>query len=312
MSNIILSLNVVLPLFLMIALGFFLRLKRLLDDYSLTILNNICFKVFLPVMLFFNIYSASLDGILNTDLILFAVVSVFIIFSVLCFVIPFIEKDNRKRGVMVQGLFRSNFIIFGIPISSSLYGEESLGIISLLIAVIVPIFNALAVISLEMFRKGRIDFKKIILSIIKNPLIIASALGLFFLFTGIKLPFFFEKTIGDLSKVATPLILVTLGGYFTFSTVNGHFKQLFITIIGKLLLIPAIFIPIAIFLGFKNAELACLIALFAAPTAVTSFTMAKQMNGDAELSGHIVVFTSALSIISLFFWIFILKQMGFM
>ncbi|MGM9926875.1 MAG: AEC family transporter [Bacillus sp. (in: firmicutes)] len=311
MSNFILSLNVVLPLFLLIALGYFLNLIKLFDNHSLTVINNVAFRVFLPVMLFYNIYSTELDGVLNVRLMAYGVIATLIVFCILFIIIPMIEKDNRKRGVMIQGIFRSNFIIFGLPITASIFGEQGLGVTSLLIAVIVPLFNALAVISLEVFDGGKIQFPKIIKGILTNPLIIASILGIIFLLSNIQLPFFFEKTVSDISKVATPLILIILGGYFQFTTIVGYVKPLLITITSKLVLVPAVFIPLGIYLGFRDAELVALITLFAAPTAVSSFTMAKQMNADSELSSHIVVIGSAFSIFTLFFWIFILKQYHF-
>lgn len=308
MANLILSLNVVLPLFLLISLGYTLRLLKMFDDHTLLVMNNIAFRIFLPVMLFYNIYSTDLEGVLNVRLMIFGFITILIVFLLLFLIIPVLEKDNQKRGVMIQGGFRSNFVIFGLPITASIFGEQGLGVTSLLIAVIVPLYNALAVISLEVFNGGKINFKKIVKGIITNPLIIASLLGIIFLSLHIQLPFVIEKTVSDIAKVATPLILIILGGYFQFKTIKGYGKQLTISIGTKLVFVPAIFLPIAIMLGFKGAELVALLTLYAAPAAVSSFTMAKQMNADSELSGHIVVIGSALSIFTLFIWIFVLKQ----
>jgi len=144
--------------------------------------------------------------------------------------------------------------------------------------------------------------------IITNPLIIASIIGLFFIYFKIKLPTPIEKTINDISKIATPLAFILLGSSFTFSAFSLYIKQLSITILGKLIIVPGIVLYIAALLGFRNIELTCLLSVFASPTAVSSYTMAEQMDGDSILAGQIVVLTSIISIITVFLWIFILKQ----
>lgn len=311
MENIILSLNVVLPLFITITLGYFIRRINLFDDHTLKVMNKVTFKTFLPLLLFFNVYKTNLDGVFNLKLVIFAPSTILISCISMCFIIPIIEKENRKRGVLVQAIFRSNFVLFGLPVTLSLFGEENAGVPSLLIAIIVPMFNFLAVIVLEIFRGGKINIKETIKGIITNPLIVSSLLGIFFMLNGIKLPNVIEKTISDLSKVATPLALVVLGGSFKFNKIKGYTKQLIIGIVGRLVIIPGIFIPIAIILGFRKIELATIMIMLAAPTAVSSFTMAEQMDGDSELAGQLVVFTSAFAVITIFLWVFFIKKFGY-
>ena len=305
MENLILSINVVLPLFLTMSLGYVLKKLGLFDTHTLNKMNNVCFKSFLPLLLFFNIYNTDLDGSLNFRLMAVAVIIIFSIFLILVFIIPKIEKDNKTRGALIQGVFRSNFVIFGIPVTISLFGDKSIGVTSLLIAVIVPMFNVLSVVILEIFRGGKVNIKHMIKSVLTNPLIIAS---LTMLILNINMPTFLHKTIGDISKIATPLSLIILGGSFSFSAIKGHIKPIILGVCGKLILVPAIFLPISIFLGFRNVELASLMIMLSAPTAVSSFTMAQQMDSDSELAGQIVVFTSGFSIITVFLIIFILKQ----
>lgn len=311
MDNIIISFNVVFPLFLIIALGYLLKKINLWDDHTIKIMNNTAFKSFLPILLFYNVYKTNLQSGLNLKLMVFASSCVIISFIVLCICVPIFEKENKRRGVLIQGIFRSNFVLFGLPIAISLFGENNTGVTSILIAVIVPIYNFLAVITLEIFRGGKISFKKIIKGIVTNPLIIASLLGVLMLILDWELPYVIEKTVSDLSKVGTPLALAILGGSFEFKSIYSHIKQLIFGVIGKLILIPGIFIPIGVALGFRGLELGTLITIFGAPGAVSSFTMAQQMDADGELAGQLVVFTSLFSIITMFFWIFITKEFGY-
>lgn len=312
MENLILSLNVVLPLFLTMALGYFLKLIGMFDKKLLDSMNNLVFKAFLPVLLFNNIYKTNLEGALNVKLLSFAFLAVIVIFLIVTLLVPLMEKDNRKRGVMIQGMFRSNFVIFGLTVASAMYDENTVGIIAILVGIIIPTFNILAVVCLEMFRGGKLNVKQLIKGVITNPLIIASVIGIFFLYLGIKLPTAVENSVNDIAKIATPLSLILLGGSFAFKDVKKYLKPMIITVIGRLVVVPGIVIPISVLAGFRNIDLLGLLLIFASPTAVSSFTMAQKMDGDSDLAAQIVVFTSAFSVISVFLWIFTLKQLNLM
>ena len=312
MQNLVLSFNIIFPLFLLMVLGYFLKAVGMLDKTTLKKMNSIIFKAFLPCLIFYNVYTSEISDMFDKRLIIFSVASVVISFLVLIAVIPLIEKDNKKRGVIIQGIFRSNFVIFGIPLSVALYGDGIVGSAAVLIAIVVPVFNFLAVLSLEIFRGGRPDMVKILKGIVTNPLILSSLIGLLAMAVGLKLPSTLEKAIGDVSKITTPLALIVLGGSLDFGKIGGNAKQLGVSVIGRLVIVPCVFLPAAVYFGFRNAELAILLSLFASPTAVSSFTMAQQMGGDDELAGQIVVFNTTLCVITVFLWIFILKQIGVM
>ena len=151
---------------------------------------------------------------------------------------------------------------------------------------------------------------KTLLDIAKNPLIIGSVLGIIALTTGVQLPYMFEKAISNVASVATPLALIVLGGFFDFKKIKGNVKQLIIGISGRLVVIPLICVTIAILLGFRGSVLIAIFTTFAAPTAVTSFTMAKQMGGDGDLAAQIVALGTLFSILTVFLGIFTLKQLA--
>ena len=309
MENLILSVNVVLPLFLLMAAGYITKHLKLYDKQSHTVMNRLVFRLFLPMLLFKNIYQTNLNTEFNGKVFIFAVVSVLLMFGLLFTVIPLIEKDNRRRGVLIQGIGRSNFVIFGMPMAETLCGGN-MATTSLLVAIVVPMFNVLSVIALEVFRGGKIDVKKILLGIVKNPLIIASLLGFIFLLAGIRLPAPIEKAVVDLAGIATPFALFLLGGALEFSRVGGNLRPLLIGVTGRLIVMPAIFITAAVLLGFRDVELVSMMVLFMAPSAVSSYTMAQQMGGDGELAGQQVVFTTAFSIFTIFLIVLLVKNLG--
>ena len=311
MENLILSFNVVLPLFLCIMLGYFLRRIHMVDTPSLNKMNQLCFKVFLPVYLFNNIAKTNLSMAFNAKLLAVAVGVLIGQFFLLMFLIPKLEQENSRRGVLIQAIFRSNFALFGLPVALSLCGTERIGPTSLLVGLTVPVFNILAVVTLESFRGGKPDIQKIGKGIATNPLIIASLLGILCNLLQAELPAAVQKAVTDLGGVATPLSLVALGGSFTVSKVKEYRKQLTIGVMGRLVLSPLLMVSIGIMMGFRNENLIPLLIMSGAPTAVSSFPMAQQMGGDGDLAAGLVVFSSGLAILTMFLWIFVLKQGGF-
>lgn len=312
MENFVLSFTIVFPIFLMMLLGYFLKRVKIFDGITLKRLNSAIFKVFLPVLIFYNVYTSEIDEVFNLKLVVFSVCAVFVVFFLAMLVVPVMEKDNRKRGVLVQGIYRSNFVIMGIPLSVSLYGEEVTGTVAFLIAVIIPIFNFLAVFVLEFFKGNKPDLKKIIKGIVTNPLIIASLVGLAVLFAKISFPHVIEKTISDISKITTPLALIVLGGSIDFSKIKGNIRPLIIGVSGKLIFTPLLILAAAVICGFRNGELAVLLAMSASPAAVSSYTMAQQMDCDGDFAAQILMFGTVVCIFTVFLWIFILKQLSFL
>lgn len=310
MENLILSFNVVLPLFLSIALGYALRCMHMLEGVTQKSVNKLCFKVFLPIYIFRNIYTTDIASAFNPMLLMIAVGGIVGIFLLMMVLIPRIEPDNAKRGVMVQAIFRSNYVLFGLPVAVSLCGEENVGPTTLLIGIVVPLFNVLAVICLEAFRGGKPDMKRTLKGIAVNPLIIASLLGIAANLLGVTLPDSVSKSITDLGRIATPLSLITLGAGFEFRRLRGYTRQLAICLTGKLVAGPLIMVALAAALGMRREMLVPVLAIFGSPIAVSSYTMAEQMDGDGALAASLVVLATVFSIVTMFAFIFALKQLG--
>ena len=210
MDSLILSLEIVLPLFLLMALGYVIKLTGMMNETSVKQVNKVIFKIFLPLLVFCNIYNTEIAESFNSQLLLYAVAGVLIQFVLSLCLVVLLEKDNSRRGVMLQGMFRSNFVLFGIPISTALFGDTAAGLASILIAVIIPLYNVLAVISLELFNGKRPNIGKILLGIVTNPLIIGSVLGVLFVVFQIPIPTPIYDTVHDLASISTPLAFVIL------------------------------------------------------------------------------------------------------
>lgn len=274
-------------------------------------MNNVVFRVFLPTLLFSNIYKTDFTQITSFGLLGYSVLAILTMFVFYMVTIPRLIEDNQKRGVLVQGICRSNFIFFGMPMAATLYGGASAGIASLMVGVVVPLVNITSVIALEYFRGNTPDYPKIIKGILLNPIILGGILGMVFALSGMKLPKFIEGLIFEVADIATPLALIILGGSVTFTSARANVKPLVIGVLNRLVIVPAVGLAISILVGYRGLELVLLLSMFASPAAVSSYTMAQQMNGDGELAGQIVVFTTAISLITLFFWISGLMLLGF-
>lgn len=310
MENLMISANAVLPMCLVMALGYGTRRLGWLRREEISTINKIAFRIFLPCLLYYNIYCSDLSGSFDPLLMAYAVGGVLLTFGLALGYTLLTEKLPERRGVLIQGMFRSNYVIMGIPVATALLGADQLGTVSILIAVVVPLFNMLAVVVLEVFRGQKPKPLHILGQIVKNPLVIASALGILTLAAGIRLPHILERTIQNVSAIASPLQLFLLGAFFQFSGLKTYRRELVTVSIAKLIVSPGLFLGLGALLGFRGVAFVSLIGIFASPTAVNSFTMAQQMGGDAELAGDIVVTTSAVSILTMFLWVFLFKSLG--
>ena len=310
MENLMISANAVLPMCLVMALGYGTRRLGWLRREEISTINKIAFRIFLPCLLYYNIYCSDLSGSFDPLLMAYAVGGVLLTFGLALGYTLLTEKLPERRGVLIQGMFRSNYVIMGIPVATALLGADQLGTVSILIAVIVPLFNMLAVVVLEVFRGQKPKPLHILGQIAKNPLVIGSVLGILTLVAGIRLPHILEQTIQNISAIASPLQLFLLGAFFQFSGLKTYRRELVTVSAAKLIVAPGLFLGLGALLGFRGVAFVSLIGVFASPTAVNSFTMAQQMGGDAELAGDIVVTTSAVSILTMFLWIFLFKSLG--
>ena len=314
MENIIVSFNVIAPVFFLMVLGYLMVNYTSLADRKLTKqANAIVFKIFLPCMLFYNVYQSDIGAEIHSriKLCIWAAGGLLILFVLLCLIVPKVVKQENQQGVVIQGIFRSNYVIFGVAVVQNMYGIKSTTTAAILSAILVPMYNFLAVVALSIFgEKRETDWKKIILDILKNPLIISSVLGIIFSLLGIRLPTAVDTTVQDLAKLSTPIAFMILGGDLDFSKVKGNLKVASVVLTIKLVILPLIMIPMIVMMGYRDADLLSGLLAYQTPVAVSSYIMAQQAGADGQLAGQLVVFSSVLSIFTLFVTILILRTIG--
>jgi len=328
------ALEAVLPLVLLILLGCVLRSKGFLTDGFLSVGSKLVFRVCLPVMLFVSVYSIGSLSEIRWDICLYCMGATAVIFLMGVVTALLTTSVAERRGVLVQCIFRSNFAIVGMPLAATLGGEAATAVAAVLAAALVPFFNALAVTALSMFRKddeGRVSVKKIAGDVVRNPLIAGVMVGLLVLLVRQwqinrfgTVVFSLQRdlvpvyeVLRDLKSMTTPLALVVLGGQFRFSAVRGLFKEIITGTLWRTVLAPVIGVGGAILLSRWGilycgaAEYPALIALYGSPVAVSSAIMAREMHNDEQLATQLLVWTSVVSIVTIFVAVCLLMSWGF-
>lgn len=304
------GLGVVIPLFVVMAIGYLARKVKLIDDTGVGVVNRLVFWIFLPAILFVSVYETNLKEVFNVPLILFSVLATTAVFIISFLIVPLIEKKRNRCGVIVQGLIRGNEVYFGFPIVVALIGSQYLGLMSIVVAFAVIFYNGYSIFVLEYFKGDTVDKKKIFISLITNPFILATFLAVIMSLAGIVIPDIIMTGFRSLADVATPLALFLLGASFNFTSTKGYLKEVVWTTILRLIVIPGIVIALSIVMGFSSSEIVILFVTFGVPTAVASYSMARQLKADYELASQIVVYTSSFAILTVFIWTIVLQMLG--
>jgi predicted permease len=237
---------------------------------------------------------------------------VLVVYSTAWVVVSAFVKDNARRGALIHGAFRSNYIILGMPVVEALFGADQVASAAVVTAVAIPMFNVLAVFTLEYFRGGTPSFKAILKGISRNSLIWGCVLGLAAALLPVEMPTLILSPVKQLAGAATPIALLALGASLKADTFKAGKGMLLAGVALRLVMAPVIGLGLGILLGFRGVQLGVMLALFASPTAVSSYTMAQQMGADADLAGGLVVATSAVSCLTMFLWSFSLMELGLM
>ncbi len=330
MENFIFSLNATIPVFLVILLGYILKRLHLINEEFVNVTNKYVFKVALPVMLFKDLAFTDITSNINGRFISFCIVITFIMFLLTWLLTYLILKDKSMVGAFTQASVRSSAAILGVAFVENICGNA--GMAPLMIASAVPFFNVLSVIILVFSADmGKIshrsdsslneqketsdkndhikkEIRKAVKGVLTNPIILGIAAGLLWVNLGISMPAIPMKTISYISATATPMALIAIGGGFDLKVALTRLKPAVIASAIKLIALPALFIPIAVKLGFAGSELVAILIMLASPTTVTCYIMAKAMQNDEVLTSNVVVITTLLSSVTLTLWVFILKS----
>ena len=314
MDNFIFSLNATVPIFIIIFIGYFLRYRGLVNDNFVNIGNKIGYIVFLPTLLFKDISETDVKSNFDIKFILFCVLATVISIAVIWLLSEIFMKDKKSIGSFVQGSFRGSAAVLGIAFVQNMYGSS--GMAPMMVLGAVPLYNIFSVIILTIKSENSLNsknlYKESFINILKNPIIWGIVIGLLFSLLEIKLPIMINKAVESVASLATPFALIILGAGFEGKKALSKIKPTLVATALKLFIIPAVFIPVAVYMGFRNQEMIAILIMLGAPSTVSCYVMAKNLGNDHVLASSIVVASTFLSSFSITMWIFILKTMGYL
>lgn len=326
------ALRAVLPLLLIMLLGYWVQRQGRWGDDFFSRLNSLCFHVFLPVQLFLNVSELESLAAVNWRLLGYLVGGILLALPAGVLAARLLVPDRRQKGVIVMAAFRSNQVILGLPLAEALGGSAAMGFAAVGTSVCVPVFNVLAVLTLTAYGDGKNGKRRsvdtVLRETLRNPLLIGAALG--FAALGLRqvlptaegeavftlsrhLPTLYQ-VLHQLAGLSSPLMLFALGARLDLRATRALLPQLSLGVLLRLVLMPALLVGGALCfsdtLGLTAVELPTLIAVFASPCAVSSTVMVQEIGGDEQLAGQLVMWSSVLSLLTIFAFAFTLRTLG--
>ncbi len=311
LDNFIYSLNATIPVFLIIALGWVLGRTGLLDDCFVAIANKLTYAITLPVMLFLEIAQMDAASLLDAPFLAFGFLATLFCILLIWGGAHVFLKDKSRIGSFVQGAYRGSAALLGVALMQNIYGNASYAPIMILTAA--PLYNIMAVVILmvEGKREGAAkehQVREALLGVLKNPILWGILLGLPFALCGIRFPVMITSSLKSVSNLATPLALLAIGASFCFDgarrCLGPALWATFLKLVGQ----AAVFLPLAIWMGFRDQRLVALLVMFTSPTAAASYIMSVNLGNDGELSSSIIVYTTLFSAATITAWIFLLRS----
>lgn len=316
LNSFLYSVNTVFPVFIIVVLGWVLLRRKFITPDFAAVAERLVFKVALPVMLFLEVSCADAGRDFDGKFIIFCSAGILISFFLLCALVPLFIKSSDRRGAVIQGIYRSNFAILGIPLAQNMFGDDGLAQIAMVMPFSIILFNVFAVFILSIYAPEDIRptparfFLQVLKNIAVNPLIIAVLAGVPFMLFRIEFPLFISKSLGYISNMVMPLALISIGASFKFEALRGRVTAALTASLIRVIAVPVTAVGIAAAGGFRGTQLGIILILFGAPTAVTSYIMAKNMKSDHELAAQIILLTTLICPATIFAGVFVLKSLN--
>ena len=321
MENFVFALNATMPVFLIILLGWFLRRVGVLTDGFNKPANQYVFKCALPVSLFQSISGMDLYTDFNPLFCLFCFAVTTVMFFGVWALSWLCLRDKGMVGAFAQASARSSAAILGIAFAVSIYGDA--GMVPMMIVAAVPFFNIYSVLILtfspQVDEQGRLlprraggggMVRQACLNVLKNPIILGILCGVPFALLRVELPHILDSALDTVGATATPVALLVVGASFSGSEALKKWKPAAWATFLKLFLLPALFLPLAALLGFRNSEMVAILIMVGSPTTVSCYVMARSMKGDGVLTSNVVLLATLFSSVSITLWLFLMRSFG--
>jgi len=305
--------TIVLPVFLVIGLGYLLRRLALIDHEFLFQTNRLVYYVALPLLLFYKIGTADFFANFNGALVIGSIGAVAAGFVLSYGYAGLRRYEPPARGAFSQGAFRGNIAYVGLAIALNAYGETGLTRAGILMGFLVPFLNLFAILALVLPHRGGSDERGgmfWVRQIALNPLILASFVGILWSFFDLPIPVILERSLGIATGMTLPLALIAIGGSFSLDKLKGDLVRAGLATATKIAGLPLLAAGLLLLLGVRGMDLGIGVLLAGTPSATANYIMAHQLKGDAELAASIVMMSTALSALTYTVALLILRSQG--
>ena len=296
----------------MMLLGLLFRKIGWIDEVFASKMNKFVFLVPLPVLLFEDLATVDFAEVWDMKFVLFCFGAT-LISIVIAAAVSFLWKDRSIQGEFIQASYRSSAALLGIAFIQNIYGDA--GMAPLMIIGSVPLYNVMAVVVLSFFQPERKKLDRqvwinTLKGIITNPIILGIIAGLLWSALRLPIPSILEKTVSNIGAVATPMGLMAMGATFDIRKAFGKAKSAVAASVMKLVGFAALFLPLAVWLGFRREQLVAILIMLGSATTVSCYVMARNMGHEGVLTSSTVMLTTLFSAFTVTGWLYILRTLG--
>lgn len=311
-SDLIFSVNTVLPVFIVVLIGYMMRRRGTVDAGFVSSVSNVVFYYALPARMFLDVATSNFRDLMNLRFVLVTVCGTVGVFLTAWLVMSRCFKDGRVIAAAVHSAYRGNYIYIGLPIIMNILQTDYVACSVLVLTFIMPVYNILGVIILSWYSgdMSRVRPGKLLVNIIKNPMILAVIIGILYGVTGLPMPYAAEQSLTYLGSIASPLALLMIGARMVDNSMKGEGRVIRLVMLFKLVLGPLVMTLIAVFLGMPQEEIVTVFVLFAVPTAMNVFIMTKSMGGNDGIAANAILVSVPGSVIAMTVGIYLMRVAG--
>lgn len=312
-NSLLMAGKVIFPVVFLLVLGILCRKGGLIRESTTQDMNRLVFYLFLPCLSFVNVYTAEKETFLTRDNMVLLTICIVITVASALLAEVFLKIHRYSAsscGVLTQGVYQTNGMIFALPIITTLCGTQQLAPLSLLILVLSPLYTILSVWVLSPVQRMQKNWKRTWIEIIKTPMLIATLVGAVLMAAEVEVPQLVMDVLEKVANLTTPISFLILGASLRLTGFTKDWKELVGVGVVRLMVIPGVCFLVGLLLGLRGVHMVTLVGLMGAPIAVSSFSLAQRYGADTSLAAELVTVSTIAAGGTMLIWIALLNYFG--
>lgn len=286
MSFLAAVLTALVPVALLIALGYALRRNAFVDDGFWPQAERVCYYVLLPALFIHGLSTAELGALPIQGLAGSLIGATVVVAALVAACRPLVGVDGPAFTSIFQGSIRFNNYV-GLSLSVGIFGAQGLAAAAICNAALVPLVNLLSILAFAGFGRSRLNAGAIVRQIAFNPLIVSCCIGAAMQAAGIRPPIGIEPTLKSLGAASMPLGLLCVGAALRFDAIGSWKTPVFAASAARFIVMPSAMLLAARAFGLDGTGAVVALLFHCLPTASSSYILARQLGGDAPLMAGI-------------------------